>query len=336
MALDLVVPDLLLPGDAPARLRSARLPFAEKWLARADASTQAKSTPLEWLAHAYGLEDPAPFAAIALAGEGASQDAQGEWLRADPVHLRIDHDAVMLHDASVLGLARNEAAELVAALQAHFAVDGMHFAAPDPNRWYVRVRDGESARTTPLAAAFGRNVFGLLPEPRGRFNWRAALTEAQMTLASHAVNRRREEEGKLAANSIWPWGEGRRPASIMRRYGLVHADEVFARGLGMLSGAQVRALPKGLAGVDLAAEGVDVLAWVDSLGTALRRGDEAAWLAQAGSVDELWFAPLADALERFGTVRLILPSERGTRVATLTPASRWRLFRARKPLAFHA
>ena len=45
---------------------------------------------------------------------------------------------------------------------------------------------------------------------------------------------------------------------------------------------------------------------------------------------------LGNAIERFDAVRLILPADRDTRVATLTPAARWRWFRSRKPLATHA
>ena len=334
MPLDLVVPDLIAPADAPARLRAVRLPSLERWLARAHLAREPFEGPLGWLAAEYALQEPAPIAAISLAGEGEARD--GAWLRADPVHLRIDHDALALHDAAILDLDRGEATALVAALQSHFAGDGLEFVAASPDRWYVRAPAGDLPRTTPLWKAFGRNVFGLLPVGAGRFNWSSALTEAQMTLGAHAVNARREEEGKPAVNSIWLWGEGEAPPSIAKRYGLVHADEAFARGLGTVSGAEVRSLPKRLGDVDLVTEGGNVLAVVDTLTRPLRRADEAQWLAAAAALDEHWFAHLGDAIARFGTVRVILPLEAGTRVATLSAASRWRLFRARKPLASHA
>jgi hypothetical protein len=334
MPLDLVVPDLLLPADAPERLRAARLPALERWLARADIVGEPVEGPQGWLAARYALGDPAPVAAISLAGEGVER--AGEWLRADPVHLRIDHDALVLHDASILDARRDEASMLVAALQSHFARDGLEFIAPAPDRWYVRVPDGEAPRTTPLWKAFGRNVFGLLPEGKGTINWRSAITEAQMTLGGHEVNRRREEAGQLAINSVWFWGEGERPPALAKRYDLVHADHEFARGLGVLSGAQVRPLPKGIAGIDLVPAGRDALAVIGSLSAPLHRADATAWLAAAAALDENWFASLGDAIARFDAVRLILPAAPGTRIATLTGASRWRVFRSRKPLAAHA
>jgi hypothetical protein len=315
-------------------MRSIRLPSLERWLARADMETVAAEGPDGWLAEAYALASPAPIAAIALAGEGPARD--GAWLRADPVHLRVDHDALMLHDASILELRKDEAAALVGALQRHFREDGFEFQAPAPDRWYLRVPEGDLPSTTPLWKAFGRNVFGLLPEGSGRVNWRAAFTEAQMTLGAHEVNEVRAREGKLPVNSVWLWGGGSKPAQVARRYALVHANAAFARGLGSLSAAEVRALPPGIAAIDLVGEGESALVVIDSLRGSLHRADERAWIAEALALDASWFENLAGALARFGEVRIVLPFERGTRVARVNAAARWRVFRPRRPLATHA
>ncbi len=73
-----------------------------------------------------------------------------------------------------------------------------------------------------------------------------------------------------------------------------------------------------------------------ALARALRRGDEDGWLSAAQDLDRQWFGEMGAAISRFGTVRIILPTEKHTRVAMLGSASRWRIFRARKPLAHHA
>jgi hypothetical protein len=256
------------------------------------------------------------------------------------VHLRIDHDYLKLHDASSLAVTPAEAEALVATLQAHFQLDGLEFRACAPDRWYVRVPQAELPTTTPLAHALGRDVFGLLPANRDvagtKINWRSALTEAQMILAAHEVNAAREAAGKPAINSIWLWGEGSFAGKVTRPYALVYADEVFTRGLGLSSGAEVRPLASSLAEVDLVRKGESVLVAIASLSPALRRGDVDAWRATAEALDAGWFAALGEAIERFERVRLILPTGKDTRVATLTAASRWRWFRTRKPLAEHA
>lgn len=333
MPLDLVIPDLLPATDAPAKLRALRLPHIERWLARADFSTAGATGSEGWIAAEHGLATPIAYAAISLAGEGI--ETEGEWIRADPVHLRVDHDEVVLHDAAVLELNTDETASLVAALQAHFGGDGLEFQAVSPERWYVRVPAGESPKTVPLENAIGRNVFGMLPRGTGRINWPSALTEAQMTLSSHDVNVRRGA-AKPAVNSVWFWGEGARPAGLSRNYGVVYAEDAFSLGVARLSGAQARAVP---ASIDELAPGDashPVLVVMPALARALRRGDEDGWLSAAQDLDRQWFGEMGAAISRFGTVRIILPTEKHTRVAMLGSASRWRIFRSRKPLAHHA
>ena len=333
MPLDLVIPDLLLAAGATARLAAARLPHAEKWLARAEIATEPGAGTLAWLAATHGLTEPAPYAAVALAGEG--REAAGAWLRADPVHLRIDQDSVVLHDAAVLDLAREEAEALAGALREHFASDGLALEVVAPQRWYVRVPEGELPTTVPLERAAGHNVFGLLPRGAGRNNWPALLTEAQMLLAQHPVNEAREP-AKPAVNGVWFWGEGRLPEGVARRHALVYAREPFALGLARLTGAEARDPPASIAEVDLVRPGESALVVLDGLVATLRRGDEDAWLAAAQALDERWFAGIEKAVARFGSVRIVLPAGEHVRVATVMPSARWRWFRARKPLAAHA
>jgi hypothetical protein len=338
MPLDLLVPDLLLPPDTPAAMRELRLPALERWLARADVERGAAKSAMECLASAYGLASPVAVGAISLAGEGPPPrpSPKGEGvLRADPVHLRVARDSLTLHDASILDVTQEEADALVAALQALFAPD-IEFHAPAPDRWYARVAAAELPVTTPLATARGRNVFGMLPAGKGRINWRSAITEAQMVMSGHEVNAKREAAGLPMVNSVWFWGEGVAPAVLAKPYSDIHAKDVFTAGLAALSGARLHGVPRGIAGMDLVGENDAVLVVLDDLTKPLHRVDVAGWRSQAGAMDDAWFLDLGDAIARFGRVRLVLPSENGSRIATLTPAARRRWFRRRKPLAAHA
>jgi len=333
MPLDLLVPDLLLPPEAPAGLRELRLPALERWLARADMQRVAARGANAWLAEAFALPGIPAVAAISLAADG--EPREGAWLRADPVHLRLDQDAVALHGPPILDVGRDEAAVLVAELQSMFASDGLEFVAPAPDRWYVRVPEGELPRTTALEDALGRNVFGLLPRGSGRINWPSAITETQMVFSGHPVNSARESEGRLAINSVWFWGEGTLPAKVGSPYALIYANDPFALGLGKLSATRSIALPAALKGVDAVRETESVLVVLDNLATPLQRGDEAQWKRAAQALEESWFMALGEAIERFEKVRIIFPGASHTRVATLTAGSRWRFFKTRKPLAAH-
>jgi hypothetical protein len=157
-----------------------------------------------------------------------------------------------------------------------------------------------------------------------------------MMMGAHEVNDRRAAEGRPAVNSVCFWGEGSKPQDVARRHGLVYANDAFARGLGAITSTEVRTLPLAIDEIDAIPDGDSVLAVIDSLTAPLRRGDEAAWMAEAEALEARWFAKLADAVARFGKVRIVLPFERGTRVATLDGTARWRVFRQRRPLAVHA
>jgi hypothetical protein len=332
--LDLLVPDLLSSPESRALLSALRLPALERWVARAGMARRPEKGTMEILASAFALPSPPPVAAIALAAE--HEPREGGWIRADPVHLRIEQDAVALHDPAVLEITRAEADSLLDALQALFATDGLEFHAPAPERWYARVPDGEMPRTVPLEDAIGRNVFGMLPRGTGRINWASALTESQMLFAGHEVNLRREAQGLPSINSVWFWGEGASPGEVASPYAAIFSDDPFARGLGRLSGTRLAPRGRSIAEVGALRKAESALVVLDELTAPLRRGDAAGWRRVAERLETDWFEGLGAAVERFETVRIMLPAGGDTLVANLDAASRWRWYRPRKPLHDHA
>jgi hypothetical protein len=335
MPLDLLVPDLCAPADAPATMRELRLPALEKWLARSEMARETTTRAYDWLAAAFGLPSPAPVAPVSLAAESGARE--GAWLRADPVHVRIESDRTALHPAAVLGIARQEADALVAALQAHFRGDGLEFVSPSPERWYVQVPAGEMPATRPLEEALAGDAQKMLPASRGSMNWPGALTEAQMILSTHEVNTRRERERRPAINSVWFWGGGEMPGHVASPYAAVFSDDVFARGLASLSGAHIGGAVDSLAAVPMTSSAEEsVLVVLDELSTAILHGDAARWVESARDMERAWFEGLGDAIRRFGSVRVVLPAPGGVLVARLDGAARWRWFRSRRPLATYA
>jgi hypothetical protein len=334
MPLDLLVPDLLLPADAPPAMSGLRLPWVERWVARGETQRLPLKGPDAWLARAFMLPDPPPVAPVTLAADAGARE--GAWLRADPVHMRIGQDAVALQDASILAITPAEAQALSAALAAHFAADGLELVAPHPERWYLRVPEAEMPATTPLGEAIGRNVFGLLPRGKGRINWGSLITEAQMVMSNHEVNVAREARGAPSINSVWFWGGGALPAKVDSSYALVYASGPFARGLGSLAGVRTLDPVAGFDAIDAVRAREFVLLVDDRLTRALRSGDADAWMKAAQAIDEGWFARIGRHTDRFDGLRVVLPGPRDTVVASISSRSRWLWFRARKPLADHA
>ncbi|NJD89161.1 MAG: hypothetical protein FIB05_14260 [Betaproteobacteria bacterium] len=331
MSLTLLVPDLLPLVPAP-EAASLRLPALETWIARAQ-SRREPGTGSRWLLAQWGLAEDAPVAALTLAADGGPRE--GHWLRAAPVHQRVEGNGLVLHDATALALSREECEAAIAELNRFFAADGLEFVAPARDRWYVRVPAGELPRTVPLEAVAGRNPFGMLPEGAGRLAWPSLFSEAQMLLAGLAFNREREAQGRPALNAVWFWGGGAWPAALPRPFAAVAADASLPRALALASGCAVQSLPPGLA--QLPSPGsAETLAVVDTLTLPRHHGDREAWLAAARALDRDWFVPLGRALGVFGRIRIVLPGERDTAVFELTGQARWRFFRRARPIHVHA
>ena len=144
-------------------------------LARARASALEARGLHAWLGEAFGVA-PLPAGALS-AGEA------GFWLRADPVHLRVAGDRLVLAPAH--GLARAEAEALVQALNRHFA-GAQEFRVVQPAAWVLRT--APAALDAPSAAEMaGRDIDAQLPGGR----WPALLNEIQMVLHAQPVNEQR-------------------------------------------------------------------------------------------------------------------------------------------------
>ncbi len=219
------------------------------------------------------------------------------WLRADPVHLRVMRDSIVLADSHTLNLSPQEAAALTTTISQHF---GEAFAplSLHPQRWYVPFPQPPRLTTTPLSVATGRMVEPLLPQGDDASRFRTLLNELQMLLFTHPVNQAREAHGNLPVNSLWLWGGGTRPAEPTVRKP-IYARDSAARALGTFCGASVQPPPTLLEKSMLEAEDVTLL---DDLTLAGEAGDAFGWRDAARGLEKNWFMPL------LGSLRSICPA----------------------------
>ena len=184
-SIHLVITDLFLPNDLAAEICSGlHLPALEKMLARGASMGSDPSTSSGRTGEGASLEDllckifgvpcqpDAPIAPVSALFDGLGE---GCWLRADPVHLRLQRDQLVL--LPNVEVSAGEATQLCFALNEHFAGQGMEFFAPHPQRWYVRLDRLPDIKTVPLSQAAGRNVNGLLPKGAGAMRWHQLFNE---------------------------------------------------------------------------------------------------------------------------------------------------------------
>ena len=335
MKLHLLVPELFWPAAAGVEpYRELALPALETLLARG-ARTRAAGTSLErWLAAAHGLSAELPLAPYSLRGDGV-EPGDHWWLRADPVHLRVHGDRLVLADASRLALAADEARHYVATLNAHFAGEAMTFVAPHPQRWYARLAAEPRLDTPPTAEVAGRSVASFLPAGGDGARWRKAVNEVQMLLHDHPCNSAREAGGHLPVNSVWLWGAGRE-GRLTTPYGSLWADHPLVAGLGAASGITTRPLPASGALLDPRGGGTQLVVLASLPPTAY--GDLPRWREALAALEQNWFAPLLDALRERAIESLTLHGlgpDFGY-ASEIHPRDCWRFWRARRPLDAYA
>ena len=152
--------ELLVPGlfAAPPE---ARLPALELLLARGRCTSSGSQTCEAWLHDAFELDTPLPAGALTLLG--AAVDPGADWcLRADPVHLRLMQDRMVLAPAAALHLQRAEAEALCEALSHHFAPQ-WQVQPVDAGRWVARGAEAIAIEAQPPLELAGRDVMVAVP-----------------------------------------------------------------------------------------------------------------------------------------------------------------------------
>lgn len=182
-----------------------------------------------------------PFEAISMGLELADTDVV---FRCNVVTLSEDEpyeEKVML-DHSSDEISSAEARELIETINKHFKTGEMNFY---PGVSYRHILIWNKApfdfSFTPPHDIIGQKVKDYLPGgPYGEL-FGKMMRESSQLLSRHPVNIKRKERGLRPANSLWIWGEGKKPAlsAFYEKYGLrgfVISAVDLIKGLGICAG----------------------------------------------------------------------------------------------------
>lgn len=322
MHCELVVPGLFRGGAAP------RLPALELLLARGRRKAEGAQPVEDWVRASFELgEGPFPAGALTVLAFGGNPGADA-WMRADPVHLRVMHDRLLVVPAEALELSPEEARALCDGLNAHFA--GMEFTAFEARRWCARLTVSIAIDARHPLESAGREA---APPAHAA----ALLNELQMALHAHPVNAAREARGEPPVNSVWLWGAGRAPRARCP-WQSVAADDPAVRGAALLAGARQRALPRSAGEwLERLPEDGRHLAWLDALRAPLALAPESVPDALE-ALERDWFGPLLAALRsgRIGMATLYVPDDAQAVSFETVRGDLRRFWRRPKPIMHYA
>jgi hypothetical protein len=324
----------LLPSDDIARHAAGDLPLTalRKLLARARHERLAPVATEAWLCQAFSVEKQLdwPVAALTLLLDGVDPGTR-YWLRADPVHLRLRRNQMLLADSSVLGLSQQDADELVAFLNRHFENDGLRFIAPQPGRWYLGLERAPQIAARALSEVIGADININLPAGAEALHWHKIANEIQMLLHSHPLNDAREARGVMTVNSLWLWGGGTHPAVPGRPYSAVWSDEALPCALAAGARLPAAPLPAGagqwLRAMDVASS--HHLLVIGQLAAPAQYADLTSWREAITALERDWFAPLLEALRqrRISRLTLMVPGLQSSERFETPPADLLKLWR---------
>jgi hypothetical protein len=321
----LFIPSLVPPAPVdlgePVEQRHRAL---EHLLARSHKTSEPCSTVSEWLCTRFNVPRQLdwPAAPLSVLGEG-EPPGTGYWLRATPVHLRVQRDELVLIPLASAAVSAAESQALLDTLNRHFAPDGLQFVAPHPQRWYLRLPSSPDLYTVSLEEATGRDIDDLLPTGDDRLRYHRLFNEVQMVLHDHPVNERREAADLLPVNSVWFGEGGVLPPQAPAPWTAAVGDVPLLRGLGQRAGVPVAPLSAGPA-VTETGELLVVLAEVDP----------ASWAERVKEIEREWLGPLLRRLRSGKVARLGIATVHGGQVHqwTITRRDLWKFWRPVRPL----
>ncbi|MEW5889803.1 MAG: hypothetical protein AB1768_12320 [Pseudomonadota bacterium] len=329
--LHLVLPGLLWPAaSVNEAAQGLRLPALGTLRARGRTVRRGTLTLERWLASAFGLGDAEPpSAALRLLADGFSPGADA-WICADPVHLRLVRDTVVIGGRDELDLSEAEARGLVAALNAHFADVG-EFVLQRAECWALRLPRLPRIATHPLDFVRGRRMESFLPGGDEARQWLRLLNEIQTLLHADDINARRAASGRATANSVWFWGAGTLPAAARAPARRILSSHPIVRGLAQVAGVPAAAVPPALQAPAMPAQ--DTLIILEDLSLPAQNRDSVAWRQALQRLELDWFAPALQALKRgrFAALRMTALGDEGCIEWTVTRQDLWKLWR--RPVA---
>ena len=164
--------------------------------------------------------------------------------------------AFLMEDFSAGHISTSEARTLIEEIGGKLGTEHIRFY-PGVSYRHLMVWKGGKDRIdcTPPHDIQDKNIQDYLPRGEGDDVINELMEASFDILTNHPVNKGRLEAGKRAANSIWLWGQGKRPSmpTFREKYGLegaVISAVDLTKGLGVYAGFEVITVPGATGWID--------------------------------------------------------------------------------------
>ncbi|MGI6085035.1 MAG: cofactor-independent phosphoglycerate mutase [Acetivibrionales bacterium] len=265
-----------------------------------------------------------PLEAISM---GLMLNADDTALRCNLVTLDSEdiYENSYMKDYSAGEITTTESTELMKAVANELNEDGIAFYPGVSYRHCLVWKDGPmDIRLTPPHDISGKKIIGHLPEGPGSEVALALMKKSTQVLKDHPVNRKRVQRGLNPANSIWLWGQGKKPEIplFIEKYGLcgsVISAVDLIKGIGIASGMKPVNVPGATGNINTNFQGKaeaalqELQSGRDFVYIHIEAPDECGHQGQVKEkiraielIDALVLGPLINGLEGMGDYRLMV------------------------------
>ncbi len=272
-------------------------------------------------------------APLEAASIGVTLDTDDVAYRCNLVTLRFSADKTraVMDDHSSGHISTEEAVEIIDTIQQSLGGKDIVFYPGVSYRHLMVWKNGYAdMECTPPHDMLEKGISDYLPSGRGQNVLRELMMKSIVLLEDHPVNRKRVEAGRKPANSIWLWGQGKKPQlpTYKDKYGIsgaIVSAVDLAKGLGICAGLAVLNVPGATGWLDTNYAGkteyaLDALEKVDFVYLHVEAPDEAGHsgsckdkLKAIVDFDSLVVGPVLKGLEeRFGEYRVMLLPDHAT------------------------
>lgn len=187
-----------------------------------------------------------PLEAISMGVELGPDDVS---FRLNLVHLVAHFGKLYMGDFSAGHIDSAAAGQLISTLQQELGDEQFTFYPGVSYRHLLVWKNGKhDLRLHPPHDITNQCILDYLPQGDGAEQLIHLTNSAQMLLANHPANQQRTDAGKLPANSIWLWGQGKAPrmtpyAGKFGLSGAVISAVDLIKGIGLYAGLEIINVP---------------------------------------------------------------------------------------------
>ncbi len=235
-----------------------------------------------------------------------------------------------MEDYSAGHISTEEARELIMALKSELEEDSFKLHPGVSYRHLLVWTDGnKDIETTPPHDISGKDIASHIPSGEGSQKLNELIEKSREILRDHPVNKKRAEEGKNPATSIWLWGQGVAPTmpTFKELYGLtgsVISAVDLVKGIGKYAGLRVIDVPGATGYLDTNYEGkvdyaLDSLEDLDLTMIHIESTDETGHMGDAKlkiqaieDFDGRVVGRVLEGIKRFGDYKILVMSDHPT------------------------